>query len=173
MGIQDLGAIGEFISSLVIVVTLLVLIYEVRGAKNATLQANAQERQRKQEGFLTTMSETPSLVNAWAKANQHLGDTHWSEEAVKFGIAPDEWRQLSMHFTRMMGAWREAFDSDLPEVEQTINDFLTVYLLSDATFGKYYDEIAAPNWGRNQSFIRHVDEIRANMQATIEKAQAT
>jgi hypothetical protein len=33
MGIQDLGAIGEFISSLVIVVTLMVLIYEVRGAK--------------------------------------------------------------------------------------------------------------------------------------------
>ena len=62
MGIQDLGAVGEFISSLVIVVTLLVLIYEVRGIKQATLQSNAQERQRKQEGCLTTMSETPSLM---------------------------------------------------------------------------------------------------------------
>ena len=73
------------------------------------------------------MSEIPSLLNAWAKANQHLRDTRWSEEAVKFGIAPAEWRQLSMHFTRMMGAWREAFDSDLPEIEQTINDFLAVF----------------------------------------------
>jgi hypothetical protein len=41
MGVQDLGAIGESISSLVIAVTLMVLIYEVRGPKNATLQANA------------------------------------------------------------------------------------------------------------------------------------
>ncbi len=172
MGIQDLGAIGEFISSLVIVGTLLVLIYEVRGSKNATLQANAQERQRKQEGFLTTMSETPSLVNAWAKANQHLGDTRWAENGGEFGLDPDEWRQLSMHFNRMLGAWREALDSDLPEVEQTINDFVTVTLLSDATFGKYYDEFAAPVWGRNSSFIRHVDGLRANAQATLEKTQA-
>ena len=43
MGIQDLGAIGEFVSSLVIVVTLLVLIYEVRGTRQATLRANSQE----------------------------------------------------------------------------------------------------------------------------------
>ncbi|HEY5681818.1 MAG TPA: hypothetical protein VIS55_17225 [Pseudomonadales bacterium] len=56
MGIQDLGAIGEFISSLVIVVTLLVLIYEVRGAKNATLQANAQERQPKLDAVDTDLS---------------------------------------------------------------------------------------------------------------------
>ena len=173
MGIQDLGAIGEFISSLVIVVTLMVLIYEVRGAKNATLQANAQERQRKQEGYLTTMSETPSLTKAWSKANQHLGDTRWTENADEFGLEPDEWRQLSIHFSRMMASWREAFDSDLPEVERRINDVVMVNLLSDPTFGKYYDDTAAPNWGRNQSFIRHVDKIRANMQETIEKAQAT
>jgi hypothetical protein len=102
MGIQDLGAIGEFVSSLVIFFTLLVLIYEVRGAKNATLQANAQERQRKQEGLLTTMSQTPSLMASWAKVNQHLGDTRWSEEAAQFGLASDEWRQLTVHFARMM-----------------------------------------------------------------------
>ncbi len=103
---------------------------------------------------------------------QDLGDTRWSEEAGEFGLEPHEWRQLSMHFTRMMASWREAFSSDLPEVERRVNDFVTVTLLSDATFGKYYDEIAAPGWGRNQSFIRHVDELRANAQATIEEAQA-
>jgi hypothetical protein len=118
MGIQGLGAIGEFISSLAIVVTLLVLIYEVRGAKNATLQANLQERQRKQEGFLTTMSQTPSLMASWAKANIHLGDSRWAEEGGEFGLHPDEWRQLSMHFTRIMVAWREAFDSDLPDLSR-------------------------------------------------------
>ena len=37
MDIQDLGAIGEFISSVVIIVTLAVLIYQVRGS---TLEAS-------------------------------------------------------------------------------------------------------------------------------------
>jgi hypothetical protein len=78
-----------------------------------------------------------------------------------------------MHFDRMMVAWREAFDSDLPELERKINDVMTVAFLSDVAFGKYCDEVAAPNWGRNQTFIRHVNEIRANAKATIASMQAT
>ena len=69
MGIQDLGAIGEFISSVVIIITLAVLIYEVRGTERATLQANAHERLRRQEGFLATLSETSDLAMAWERAD--------------------------------------------------------------------------------------------------------
>jgi len=43
MGIQDLGAIGEFISSIVIVATLVVLIYEVR--QNSTLLRRSANRE--------------------------------------------------------------------------------------------------------------------------------
>lgn len=43
MGVQDLGAIGEFISSLVIVMTLVVLIYEVR--QNSALLRRSANRE--------------------------------------------------------------------------------------------------------------------------------
>lgn len=43
MGVQDLGAIGEFISSLVIVFTLVVLIYEVR--QNSALLRRSANRE--------------------------------------------------------------------------------------------------------------------------------
>ena len=74
MDIQDLGAIGEFISSVVIIVTLAVLIYQVRGSKMATLQANAQERTRNQDAILGTPSESAHLCTIFAKAEEHLGD---------------------------------------------------------------------------------------------------
>ena len=42
MDIQDLGAIGEFISSVAIVITLIFLTMETRRARNATQQNNRQ-----------------------------------------------------------------------------------------------------------------------------------
>ena len=42
MDIQDLGAIGEFVSSIVIVVTVAFLVIEVRSSKQATLQSTKQ-----------------------------------------------------------------------------------------------------------------------------------
>ncbi len=46
MDIQDLGAIGEFISSVAIVITLIFLTTETRRARNATQQSNRQARHR-------------------------------------------------------------------------------------------------------------------------------
>ena len=40
MDIQDLGAIGEFISSVAIVITLIFLTMETRQARTATQQSN-------------------------------------------------------------------------------------------------------------------------------------
>ena len=89
MGIQDLGAIGEFISSLVIVVTLMVLIYEVRGAKQATLLANAHERQRRRDETNRSLADSPDLAAIQSAANQHLGGWPLAERAAEFGLEPE------------------------------------------------------------------------------------
>ena len=48
MNIQDLGAIGEFISSITIVITLIILTVETRRARNATQQTNRQGSESEQ-----------------------------------------------------------------------------------------------------------------------------
>ena len=88
MGIQDLGAIGEFSSSLVIVVTLMVLIYEVRGTKQATLLANAHERQRRRDETNRSLADSPDLAGIQSAANQHLGGWPLAERAAEFGLEP-------------------------------------------------------------------------------------
>ena len=97
MGIQDLGAIGEFVSSLVIVVTLLVLIYEVRGTRQATLRANSQERQRKRDDIIRSFAESPDLGRFLETANQRLGMSR-SEIATQFGLEADQYLRLHHAF---------------------------------------------------------------------------
>jgi hypothetical protein len=115
MGIQDLGAIGEFVSSLVIAVTLMVLIYEVRGSKQATLQANAQERQRKVSDGFRSVAESPDLAAIIQQANQYLGFS--SERAAEFGLEADQMSRLAAHYLRTMTQMRDAYVPGLPEDE--------------------------------------------------------
>ena len=164
MGIQDLGAMGEFISSLVIVITLVVLIYEVRGTKQATQQANALERQRKRDLAYGAMAEAPNLAAIWAKAENHLGNSKFEEQAREFGLEADEWFQLSSYLSRRMAGFLNAFDMDLPEKERNLNDRNIVSVLTaSAVFRKDYTAMTsemAPGDPR-EAFIRHVDHLLA------------
>jgi hypothetical protein len=170
MGIQDLGAIGEFISSLVIVVTLLVLIYEVRGAKNATLQANAQERQRRRDDTFRSIAESPDLALIQVSADRHLGSSAVADLdalAVEFGLEPDQCVRLIANFARQFAQLRDAFVSDLAPEEREVVDIGIATLVSQPAFGKWYDiALSAQRGSGLNRFLDHVDEIRASMQAT-------
>ena len=62
MEIQDLGAIGEFVSSLVVVATLIVLTWETRKAKQATLQANRVVRQQIRNDLSLALVQTEGVA---------------------------------------------------------------------------------------------------------------
>ncbi len=168
MGIQDLGAIGEFISSLVIVVTLMVLIYEVRGSKNATLQANAQERQRRRDETNQSLAESPELASIQAAANRHLGGWPFAEHAAEFGLEPDQFLRLGAHYGRTMLQLRNAFVSGIPEEELESVDDQFRTMLSQPAFAKMYDIFYADisDVKHTERFLSHLDEIRAGMQTT-------
>ena len=100
MDIQDFGALGELISSIVIVITLIMLVYEVRGSRKAALQSNGQERVRKQDAAFSSIVESPHLVAIWEKAENHLGRSYFDEQARAFGLETHEMRQLYTLFTR-------------------------------------------------------------------------
>ena len=85
MNLQDLGAIGEFVSSIVIVITLLVLVYEVRSAKRAAQVTNAQERRRARDAVWSMPVDSPGLTEIVAKANAHIGLRIFLEKAKDYG----------------------------------------------------------------------------------------
>ena len=165
MGIQDLGAIGEFVSSIVIVVTLVVLVYEVRGSKQATLRANAQERKRQRNETTRSIVESPDLSRILTTANEHLGLSQ-AEVAAAFGLDPDEYRRLAAYNVRMLAQWSDAYGSELPEDERAANDGLIRYAFSLPSFSKWYDLTWAgvPRPRYSAAFFEHVEEIRASLQ---------
>ena len=166
MGIQDLGAVGEFVSSLVIVITLLVLIYEVRGAKQATMRANAQERQRKRDDIVRSFAESPDLGRFLETANQRLGLSR-SEIAAQFGLEPDQYWRLDFALGRLMTDWRAAFFSDLPANERAAVDLNARIWLSEPAVARWYDlRWSGYREGEMGLFLEHLDEIRASVRAT-------
>ena len=72
MTIQDLGAIGEFMSSIVITVTLVFLAFEVRATKRATLLANQHERQRARNSIFDSIATNSELAGIIHKANAYV-----------------------------------------------------------------------------------------------------
>ena len=167
MGIQDLGAIGEFVSSLVIVVTLLVLIYEVRGTRQATLRANAQERQRKRDDIIRSFAESPDLSRFLETANQHLGASQ-SEIAAQFGLEADQYTRLKYALGRLITDWRAAFVADLPAHERAAIDLNARLWLSEPAVARWYELTWSDHRreGEFGLFLKHLDEIKANVKAT-------
>ena len=162
MEIQDLGAIGEFISSVVVVVMLMFLLFEVRATKRASLQANAQERQRTRNASLRAMRETP-MAAVITKANQHLGDTQAEVHAREFGLEPHEYTQLWFHYWGTFVQMRDAYLSDLPETEVEALDGQIRSRFGTPAFAKWYDVLGslAPDGNFIENFQSHVDQMRA------------
>jgi hypothetical protein len=165
MGIQDLGAIGEFISSIIIAVTLIVLIYEVRGTKRATLRANALEVQRARNENLRSTSETADLASIITSANHHLG-LSLDESAAEFGLEPEQYRRLTTHFLLILYSWEDFFNSDLPpEEKERFEGSIRGVFLSNPAFKELYDRRStAPDQASNRNFLNFVDEIRSSVE---------
>ncbi len=164
MDIQDLGAIGEFVSSIVIVVTLMVLIYEVRGAKRATFESNAQERQRRRDTHQLAFWESPDFARIMTQANQHLGRSI-EARAAEFGLEPDEFDRLQAYFRGIYLQLRDAYVSDLPENERISLDSQIRGFASTPAFLRWYDSFKSVA-ARGETYDRfhdHIEEVRATL----------
>ena len=71
MDIQDLGALGEFIGSIAIVVTLIFLTVETRQARNATQQSNRQARHLIRSQLNQALAVNPQLAEVMTRSNRY------------------------------------------------------------------------------------------------------
>ena len=118
MGIQDLGAIGEFISSVAIVITLIFLTMETRQARNATQQSNRQARHRIRTDLNLASAVNPQLCEIMAKSMQHLSGDSLFDFADDFGLSYAEGVQFTNYSLTYFTHFEDQFFSDLPESDR-------------------------------------------------------
>lgn len=175
MDIQDLGAIGEFVSSIVIVFTLLLLVYEVRSAKQAAQVANAQERRRVRDAVWSMPVESPGLAEVMAKASAHAGNTALVDDARDFGLEPHEMGRFANYCTLMLVHWADWLGDDLPQRERQFVDLNIETRLANPVFLKWYDltrtrmeQDLDPGHPMTRVFS-YVDNFRASRSALAER----
>lgn len=122
MEIQDLGAIGEFVSSLVVVVTLIVLTWETRKAKQATLQANRVVRQQIRNDLSLALIQTDDLATSILSAAAHL-QGEGSEGVVEglaaeFNVAPGTLGQIFNWYLALLRHLEDQFFTELPDPDR-------------------------------------------------------
>lgn len=117
MNVQDLGAIGEFISSIAIVITLIFLTMETRQARNATQQSNRQSRHRIRTDINLAAVGSPELCEIVAKSAAYLGFDN-SDFGRELGLSMAETSQLYSFFISMLRHSEDQYFSDLPETDR-------------------------------------------------------
>jgi len=162
--IQDLGAIGEFVSSIVIVVTLVILVFEVRGTKRAMLGSNAQERHRGRDLILGMLAESPDLADILTRAQQFLGNTPYEAADDEFGIERGELARLHFLFMRQMAHMKDAWESELPDDDRRYVDISIANSFADPAFAKWYDIMrpTSRSGDREERWYAHMDRLRTD-----------
>jgi hypothetical protein len=119
MSIQDLGAIGEFISSVAIVITLIFLTIETRRAREATRQSNRHARQRIRTDLGLAVSANPNIAEILAKTPlKHPGGETPIPTTTDFGLSDAEALQLHNYFLAYTRYLEDQFFSDLPDSDR-------------------------------------------------------
>ena len=115
MDIQDLGAIGEFVSSIAIVVTLILLLLEMRQARRATQASNRHARQRIRTDVGLLAAGNAQLCELLARSMPNdVGPQFWH----KFELTDAENIQLAKYMLTFVRYLEDQFFSDLPDTDR-------------------------------------------------------
>ena len=155
MSIQELGSIGEFISSIAVLVTLIYLAVQVRQARNATIASTMQTNRMQFQNIM--LANRDSLV-APVIIKADKGETLTEEEEYRLANHINlQWNLLFSEFVQLQIGYTAAWaPSDKLALERIFNR---------------YGGRAADWWEKNgreiypQSFVDHVERIRLETNA--------
>ena len=157
MDVQDLGAIGEFISSIAIVITLIFLTMETRQARNATQQSNRQARHKIRTDLNLALAVNPALCEVLAKSAQHLnsGRPMFDSES-EWGLSVHEGMQLFSLSLSFLWHFEDQYFSDLPETDRSSLESQIRILLGIPPFLKHWEQNKS---GFDKRFQEYVDDL--------------
>ena len=123
MSIMELGALGEFVGSLVVVVTLIYLARQIRQNTDVTRSAAASELSSSQVAFFMQVAASPDLAKVVKIARQDPGALSEIEivqyefhTGAVFSLMEGAYKQFQLGFLRETG-WKP--------YERVIKDFLS------------------------------------------------
>ena len=155
MDIQDLGAIGEFVSSVAIVVTLIFLTIETRQARNATQQSNRQARHQIRTDINLALAVNPQLSEIFAKSTRHLdGDRPDIENEL--GLSGSERIQLVVYVLSFLRHFEDQYFSDLPESDRLGLESHARLVLNLSPYSKIWEQSKS---GFDNRFQEYVDNL--------------
>ena len=155
MEIQDLGAIGEFISSIAIVITLIFLVLETRRSRTATQQSNRQARQRIRTDLSLAAAVNPQFAELMAKTLPSDPVNHLTN-ASEFNLSLAEGIQFYNYTLAYFRYLEDQFFSDLPETDRFSLESQVRIVPSNPYFTKYWEERRSDF---NPRFQVYVDEM--------------
>ena len=150
MTIQELGSIGEFISSMVVLITLIYLTVQVRQTRNATV-ASTMQTNRAQFQSIMLANRDSQIAPIIIKADNQEPLT--AEEEYRIGNHINlQWNLLFSEYVQLQIGYTEAWaPSDKPALKRI--------------FGRYGGRAAA--WwdatGKEiypQQFVDYVEDLR-------------
>ena len=100
MDIQDLGALGELIGSIAVVVTLIYLVKQIRHNTDETQISNSSVFLERQTSLVTPMAIDKEFCEQWLRAGSHFDEL---DEVEQQQFILYEWRALSTwsHFYQL------------------------------------------------------------------------
>ena len=157
MNVQDLGAIGEFISSVAIVVTLIFLTIETRQARNATQQSNRQARQRIRTDLSLAIAVNPQLSELMVKSFSEV-DPEIVPTASEFGLSTAEGVQAYNYTIAYFRYLEDQFFSDLPETDRFSLEGQVKVIPSNPYFTKFWEQSKGMFDHRFQEYVDNLNQ---------------
>ncbi len=150
MELQDLGAVGEFVSSICILITLAFLVSEIRATNRAALDANSHARREARDRVFASVVENSSLANAIVKS-----------PGVDEGLTAAEQMQLTVQYFRFWWYFRDQHFTKLhPDDRRAVEKSLTNMINGDAGFAEFCrGEVLASD--EPDAFTQHIRTILA------------
>ena len=158
--IQDLGALGEFVGSMAVLVTLIYLSIQVRQARREQQQAVLEARTEAIRDGYMRIATSPSLASATAKLNDAVQEPHPFVVAVMdVGLDRTEAMQV---FARAMAAFRlnlTQFRTIQDEYQRRANDANLRRIYGTGPGRMFWDYMRVSGRSRDPEFIDHVDNL--------------
>ena len=150
MDIQDFGAIGEFVSSLVITVTLVFLVLETRSAKNTMFQSNRQFRQQIQSAIYMANAHDRELATVLIKADSNISPEFaemYAGSAQEWGLDPGEYWRIINHWRAEFSFIEDQFFTALPITDRATIDFEFIRIMRSPSADRF--------WNQQRHFFHH------------------
>ena len=161
MNWDAIGAVGEIVGALAVVLTLAYLALQVRTARKATIDQNTLARASGVREMMLTVVENDELRMNFIRDSGV--EPHYDQLARSLGVSVEEASRLEWHnslwFWLPWGQWTATHDEKgLKELKHLIASFY-----SNPSIRKSWD--SSP-WGKpilDPEFVRFVDEILAKV----------